>query len=289
MVTNYQDHESDLTEEILFQWHRMVLPRDHDTWGRKLKVGEWRTEGIEVVSGRLDKQRVHFEGPPAENVAQEMAQFFNWYNRTNPINLAADTPAILGPVRAAITHLWFVTIHPFDDGNGRIARALCDHALSQDARYPMLHSLSAAIDANRSEYYDRLEQVQSQKLMIDDWVSWFVGITCESVKITQSIVDFTLEKARFMKRHQAVLNERQTQVVLNLFANGADGDARSVNRNKYVNQAHCSPRTALRDLNDLVEKSVLVKLLGLGRNTRYGLNQKSGDFEESRPFKWLEV
>jgi len=120
----------------------------------------------------------------------------------------------------------------------------------------------------------------SQSLAIDDWVNWFVGITGESVKITQNIIDFTLEKARFMKRHQADLNERQLQVVLNLFANGADGDARSVNRNKYVNQAHCSPRTALRDLNDLVEKDVLVKLPGLGRNTRYGLNKAGDRFKE---------
>ena len=128
-----------------------------------------------------------------------LPRFFDWYNSTNPINLPADKTAMIGPVRAAITHLWFVTIHPFDDGNGRIARALCDHALSQDARYPMLHSLSAAIDASRREYYDQLEQIQSQALAIDDWVNWFVGITGESVKITQNIIDFTLEKARFIR------------------------------------------------------------------------------------------
>ncbi|PWQ95419.1 Fic family protein [Leucothrix pacifica] len=272
MVTNYRDYESDLTEAVLFQWHRMVLPKAYDTWGRPLKVGEWRTEGIEVVSGPPHKQKVHFEGPPAERVSEEMVRFFSWYNRTNPINLSADQIPMIGPVRAAIAHLWFVTIHPFDDGNGRIARALCDHALSQDARYPMLHSLSAAIDGRRNEYYEQLELVQSAEMDINSWLLWFVEVTCESVKITERIIDFTLKKASFMKRHQAVLNERQTQVVLGLFDNGADGDQKSVNRNKYVNQTNCAPRTALRDLTDLVDKGVLVKLPGLGRNTRYGLN-----------------
>jgi Fic family protein len=272
MVTNYRDHESDLTEEVLFRWHRMVLPKAHDTWGRVLKVGEWRTEGIEVVSGPPNKQRVHFEGPPAELMSEEMARFFDWYNRTNPINLAEGETSIIGPVRAAIAHLWFVTIHPFDDGNGRVARALCDHALSQDARYPMLHSLSTAIDAKRNEYYEQLERVQSQDMVIDEWVKWFVEVTCESVKITERVVDFTLKKASFIKQHQAVLNARQLQVVLALFDNGADGDPKSINRNKYVNQTRCAPRTALRDLSDLVEKGVLVKLTGLGRNTRYGLH-----------------
>lgn len=272
MVTNYQDFSSDLSAQKLFQWHRMVLTKDYDVWGRKLRIGAWRKEAIEVVSGSPTKPKVHFEGPPAERVAQEMERFFEWYNKSNPQLLEAGQTLLPGPVRAAIAHLWFVTIHPFDDGNGRIARAICDHALSQDARYPMLHSLSAAIDAKRQAYYDQLERVQSQPLQIDEWIRWFIGITIESVSITEKVIAFTLQKASFIAQHKAVLNERQLQVVLYLFANGAEGDARSINRNKYVNQTKCSPRTALRDLSEMLENKVLVKLPGLGRNTRYGLN-----------------
>ena len=275
LVTNYREFEADLSAQKLFQWHRMVLTKDYDTWGRKLRVGDWRLDGIGVVSGSLNKQKIHFEGPPAEGVDQDMARFFEWYNRTNPKSLSNDQALIPGPVRAAIAHLWFVTIHPFDDGNGRIARAICDHALSQDARYPMLHSLSAAIDAKRQEYYEQLERVQSQQLQVDDWINWFIEVTVDSVAITEKVIAFTLQKASFIAKHKASLNERQLQIILYLFANGAEGDARSVNRNKYVNQTHCSPRTALRDLNDLMENNVLLKLPGLGRNTRYGLNLKT--------------
>lgn len=271
MVNNFQQTDTRLDDETLFRWHRMLLPHAYDAWGHKLHIGAWRTTGIDVISGPLHKQKVHFSAPPANDIAAEMAQFFRWYETSNPRH---NSPANLlpGPIRAAITHLWFVTIHPFDDGNGRIARALADHALAQDARQPMLHSLSTAIEQNKRAYYDQLEQAQKGDLDISEWVSWFVDITIQSLTITQNTIGWTVQKADFLKRHQEVMNARQLAVVLDLFSNGAGGDPRSVNRNKYVKRVQCSPSTALRDLRDLVDKSVLVQLPGEGRNTRYGLN-----------------
>ena len=274
MVNNYRQTHQTLSTESLFQWHRMLLPTDYDTWGKKLRIGQWRIEGIEVVSGTLNKQKVHFEAPPAERIANEMDAFFQWYNRTNPLKLPSNETPLLGPIRAAITHLWFVTIHPFDDGNGRIARALSDHALAQDAQAPMLHSLSAAIKKNRHEYYAQLEAIQAGSMDITQWICWFIGITYQSVDITEKIIAFTVKKSTFIQGYKDTINQRQLTVLLDLFSNGAEGDIRSINRNKYVRKTHCSPRTALRDINDLVTKGALKPLPGLGRNSRYGLNLK---------------
>jgi len=226
---------------------------------------------MDVVSGPLNKQKIHFSAPPATSIDKEIGAFFQWYNQSNP-QLSSPEALIPGPIRAAITHLWFVTIHPFDDGNGRIARALADHALAQDTRQPVLHSLSTAIEQNKQGYYDQLEQAQKGDIDISEWIVWFVDITIQSLNITQRTIAWTVQKANFLKQHQAVMNKRQLAVVLDLFSNGVDGDPRSVNRNKYVKRAKCSPSTALRDLQDLVSKSVLVQLPGEGRNTRYGLN-----------------
>lgn len=271
MVQNFQQADTQLDDEALFRWHRMLLPRDYDAWGHKLNVGAWRTEGMDVVSGPVDKQKIHFSAPPADRVASEMEAFFHWYNLSNPQH-SSPKALIPGPIRAAITHLWFVTIHPFDDGNGRIARALADHALAQDTQQPMLHSLSTAIEKNKHAYYDQLEQAQKGDMDISEWIAWFADIIIQSLTITQNTIAWTVQKANFLKAHEAAMNERQLVVVLDLFSNGVDGDPRSVNRNKYVKRAKCSPSTALRDLQDLVSKSVLVQLPGEGRNTRYGLN-----------------
>ena len=271
MVHNFQQADPQLDEETLFRWHLMLLPNTYDAWGHKLIVGAWRTEGIDVISGPLHKQKTHFSAPSAASVAEEMAAFFQWYNQSNP-QLSSPEALIPGPIRAAITHLWFVTIHPFDGGNGRIARALTDHALAQDTHQPVLHSLSTAIEQNKQAYYDQLEQAQKGDLDISEWIAWFVDITVQSLNITQDTIAWTVQKANFLKTHQAVMNKRQLVVVLDLFSNGVGGDPRSVNRNKYVKRAKCSPSTALRDLQDLVTKSVLVQLPGEGRNTRYGLN-----------------
>ena len=171
----------------------------------------------------------------------------------------------------ATRQLWFVTIYPFDDGNRRIARSLADHALAQDAEQPLLHSLSTAIEKNKATYYDQLEQAQKGDLDISEWIAWFIDITFQALEITERTIAWRVQKADFLKQHQGSMSERQLEVVVDLFSNGVDGDARSVNRNKYVNRAGCSPSTALRDLQDLVNKGVLVQLPGEGRNTRYGL------------------
>lgn len=272
MVDSYKQTAELLDAELLFRWHRVLLPKEYDSWGRKLHIGQWRTEGMQVISGPPHKQKIHFEAPPASKVVNEMEMFLNWYNQTRSRDNQEDDDFLPGPVRAAIAHLWFVTIHPFDDGNGRIARALSEHALTQDAGQPMLHSLSTAIEKDKKSYYDKLEQSQRGTLDISEWITWFVDITRQSVSITERTISYTVQKARFLQKHHSQMNERQRSVVSDLFSNGVDGDARSVNRNKYVKLTHCSASTALRDLKDLVDKTILTQLPGLGRNTRYGLN-----------------
>ncbi len=209
VVTNYYNHHQDLSEETLFQWHRMILPRAYDTWGQALRVGQWHVGGIAVVSGPLHKQKIHFEAPPAEKVAREMKVFIEWFNRTNPLNNIEPKAFIPGPIRAATAHLWFVIIHPFDDGNGHMARAIADYALSQDIRYPMVHSLSAAIERHRDAYYQQLEEVQQQSMDVTQWVQWFIQMTAESVEITEKIIAFTVQKSNFIKQHRTSLNKRQ--------------------------------------------------------------------------------
>jgi len=256
-------HEA-LTEEKLFSWHRMIMKGS-----KGITVGDWRSheEPMLVVSGALGKEKIHFEAPPSSNVPKEMAGFFNWFNETGP----GGKKEIKQPVvRAAIAHLYFETIHPFEDGNGRIGRALSEKALSQYLKRPVLLSLSQAIEANKREYYDALQKAQRSN-EVTSWISYFLSMAMQAQEQAEKLIDFTLKKTRFFDRYTPLLNERQLKVVRRMLEEGPKRFEGGMNARKYTALTRTSKATATRDLQDLAEKQVFLSSGG-GRSTKYSLN-----------------
>lgn len=251
-----------ISAERLFGWHASLFPTGHSGVFR-ITVGEWRTGQrgpMQVVSGPIGREKVHFEAPAAERLDAEMGEFIEWFN--------ADAPT--DPVlRAAIAHLWFVTIHPFEDGNGRIARALTDMLLARaDATKDRFYSMSAAIERDRGEYYNRLERTLRGDLDITSWLTWFLNRLEAAIDNADSTLSGVLFKARLWARlSDHPVNERQRKV-LNRMLDGFKG---YMNTSKYAKIAKCSQDTALRDIKDLLARSVLVQNDGGGRSTSYRL------------------
>jgi Fic family protein len=230
----------------------------------KIAIGQWRddTDGpMQVVSGPVGRRKVHFQAPPADVLPVEVGRFFAWAN--------ADThePAL---IKAGLAHLWFVTLHPFDDGNGRIARAVGDLFLARaDGSPQRFYSLSAQIQRERKDYYDVLERTQKGTLDVTGWLSWFLGTLARAVASAQSTLDAVLLKARFWQRWAGTpLNERQAKL-LNRLLDGFEGKLTS---SKWAAIAKCSPDTALRDITQLLELGALKKSPGGGRSTSYELS-----------------
>jgi len=251
-----------LTAERLFGWHAALFPTGFSGISR-LRVGQWRDDvdgPMQVVSGPIGRRRIHFQAPPAARLPDEIAHFLAWAN--------ADTrePALL---KAGLAHLWFVTLHPFDDGNGRIARAVGDLFLARADRSPRrFYSLSAQIQRERKDYYDALERAQKGTLDVSDWLSWFLAALGRAIASAQSTLDATLAKSRFWQRLAGKpLNERQTKM-LNRLLDGFEGKLTS---SKWALIAKCSADTALRDITQLIELGVLAKAPGGGRSTGYEL------------------
>ncbi len=254
-----------LTEDKLFSWHRMIMKGN-----RRVTIGEWRhhEESMQVVSGALGKEKIHFEAPPTSQVPKEMAQFIQWFNETGP----GGKCEIKNPmVRSAIAHLYFETIHPFEDGNGRIGRAISEKALSQSLHQPVLLSLSRSIESNKKAYYDALQTAQ-QSNEITPWIIYFVDMTLEAQKQTEELINFTLKKTKFFDRFKDQFNERQLKVVRRMMDEGTKGFEGGMSTKKYMAVTYTSKATATRDLRDLVEKSIFVSVGGGGRSTRYELN-----------------
>ncbi|GJG95495.1 Fic family protein [Cupriavidus pauculus] len=254
--------EEPVSRERLFAWHAALFPTGYSGLSR-IDVARWRDDSagpMQVVSGPITRQRVHFEAPPAERLAMETARFVEW------VNGAATEPPL---IRAGLAHLWFVTLHPFDDGNGRIARAIGDLMLARaDGSPQRFYSLSAQIQRERVAYYDILERTQKDSMDVTPWLSWFLETLHRAVDQAQVTLDDVLAKARFWQ-HWAMqpLNARQVKV-LNRLLDGFDGKLTS---SKYAAIAKCSGDTALRDLTDLVEQGVLGRAAGGGRSTSYEL------------------
>ena len=251
-----------LNAERLMGWHAALFPTGFSGI-KRITVGSWRTgpEAMRVVSGRADRLTVHFEAPPSAAVPAEMAGFLAWWSSGEPGD------AIL---RAGLAHLWFVTIHPFDDGNGRTGRALADMALSSRSRQ-RLWSLSAQIQAERKQYYAELEAAQRGDGDITAWLSWFAGCVGRGIQRAEERLDGVLSKARFWQIHREVsLNPRQRKV-LNRMLDEVGGFVGGINTRKYVALTRVSPATAQRDLADLLDKGMLVKRPGGGRSTSYDL------------------
>jgi Fic family protein len=250
-----------LTAERLFDWHAALFPTGRSGM-YKITVADWRKDStgpMQVVSGAMGKEKVHFQAPDSKLLHKEMSRFIHWFNG-NSIDLV---------IKAAIAHLWFVTIHPFDDGNGRIARALTDMLLARsDKSNQRFYSMSAQIRIERKQYYQILEQTQKGNLDITDWIVWFLNCLINALKATDSVLNRVLFKAEFWQKHiDTPINIRQKQL-LNKLLDGIEGKLTS---SKWAKLAKCSKDTAIRDINDLIEKGILQKEAAGGRSTNYEL------------------
>ena len=270
MLDVLQNQHAPLTTPRLFQWHEWLFPSPkEDEWSSQtIIVGKLRgDEPMQVVSGRLDKQTVHFEAPPRDQLEQELDQFISWFNQSYQ---QSDLDPLL---RAAITHFWFVTLHPFDDGNGRITRALTDMALAQaDSQSVRLYAMSVAILENRKEYYQILEQSQSFDSAKDltPWLLWFFDSLDISLDNAMSAIDATLLKTQFWQRHHdSGLSEGQVKVLNRLLDDGEKEFVEGISASQYQKVAKVSKATATRHLADLLDKLCIEKLPGGGRSTRY--------------------
>jgi len=251
-----------LTKERLFDWHAALFPTGRSGMS-KITVADWRkntTGPMQVVSGAMGKEKVHFQAPDSSRVDNEMSLFLDWFNN----NIENDLV-----LKAAIAHLWFVTIHPLDDGNGRIARALTDMLLAQsDKSTQRFYSMSAQIRLERKQYYEILEKTQKGNLDITEWIKWFLNCLINSLKSTDIVLNRVLFKAEFWRKHSnTIINERQKKL-LNKILDGFEGKLTS---SKWAKIAKCSKDTAIRDINDLISKDILKKEEGGGRSTSYGL------------------
>lgn len=260
-----------LAEDRLYRWHAALFPTG--TSGlQRITVGGWRThtDPMQIVSGRLGREVVHYTAPPSAQVPQEMVAFLAWFEQTRP---GAAGPVLDGLVRAAIAHLWFESIHPFEDGNGRIGRAIVDLAMAQDANAPQrVLSLSRQILLHRRAYYAMLQQAQHGSCDVSEWVVWFAqmwGLACEHAS---NLVDNALAKSRFWASHtQVVLNPRQRKVVQRLLDDGDGGFLGGLNAEKYMKITSTSKATASRDLGALVQAQLLWTT-GQGKALRYYVN-----------------
>jgi Fic family protein len=251
-----------LTRERLFAWHSALFPTGRSLM-RKISIGDWRddtTGPMQVVSGRVGKEKVHFEAPPAARLPAEMKKFLNWFKKPG------DTDPLL---TAGLAHLWFVTVHPFDDGNGRIARAIADMALARaEGTEQRFYSMSAQIRRERNDYYRMLESTQKGDLDVTSWQEWFLGCLCRAIEASEQTLGSVLDKARFWERFaKEPLNARQIKV-LNWLLDGFEG---KLTTSKWAKLAKCSQDTAYRDVLDLVERGALKKDPGGGRSTSYSL------------------
>jgi len=267
MLDAIENRHADLTLERLLRWHRWLFP-EPPRIGPRVAVGALRDDEMEVVSWRgADRKQVHFIAPPPERLERELAQFVQWFNESRD-----DTT--MDPLeRAALAHLWFVTIHPFDDGNGRITRAITDLALAQaDDQSIRLYAMSEAILDNRKGYYGVLDNTQRGGLDITQWMTWFLDILGETLDRAQASIDRTINKARFWQHFSGTeLNAEQKKLLNRLLDGGGKGFEDGINAAKYQKLAKVSKATATRHLTDMVEKGCLEKLPGGGRSTRYHL------------------
>jgi len=251
-----------LTEDRLLGWHAALFPTGR-TGRTKIRVGAWRDDAggpMQVVSGPIGRERVHFSAPPAEGLAAEMGIFLDWFN---------GLPAIDPVLKAALAHLWFVTIHPFDDGNGRIARAIADLALARSEQSTQrFYSMATQIRAERRAYYTALERTQQGTLDVTRWMDWFLGCLHRAIEGAEGTLSAVLSKARFWRRHATTqLNGRQIKV-LNQLLDGFEGRLTS---SKWARIGKCSQDTAIRDIVALMEMHILTKGPAGGRSTSYAI------------------
>jgi len=262
MLDATSNYDNELNRERLFTWHNALFSSGY-SGTKKINVGKWRddlTGPLQVVSGPMGKERVNYQAPKAADIEKEMILFFDWFNQKQDIDLV---------LRAGIAHLWFVTIHPFEDGNGRIARAITDMILAQSDRQTYrFYSMSTQIRKERNAYYDLLEKTQKGSLEITKWLIWFLNCLLHAIETSDIIFSKVIFTHNFwLKNAPQIENDRQKKI-LNMLIEGFDGKLSTA---KWAKICHCSPDTALRDIQDLVNKQILRKLPGGGRSTGYDL------------------
>ncbi len=261
MIDATRNYAKPLSKTRLYDWHAALFPTGHSGMQR-IHVGKWRTKEsgpMQVVSGPIGREKVHYEAPAYDRLEKEMAAFIKWFNarpETDPV------------ISAALAHFWFVTIHPFDDGNGRIARALADMMLARsEGSSQRFYSMSSQIQRERTAYYDILEKSQKATLDITAWIAWFLGCLERAIQASDSTLESVLAKARFWEAHiDQSFNERQRTILNRLLDGGFEGKLTS---SKWAKLGKCSQDTALRDIMDLVERGVLTKDTAGGRSTGY--------------------
>lgn len=259
MLDATQNHQKPLTARRLFSWHAALFPTGYSGM-HKIEVGRYRTGEMQIVSGAMGKEKVHYEAVPAHRVKEEMNTFLKWFN---------DDTAIDPVIKAAIAHFWFIIIHPFDDGNGRMARAIADTLLARaDGTSERYYSMSSQLLLERKQYYAMLQQEQHSSGDITAWISWFLDCLYHALLATQSTMKGIMRKTAFWQMHEnTALNERQ-RVMLNKLFGPFDGKLTS---SKWGKMAKCSPDTALRDIKDLIDKGLLRQEKSGGRSTHYEL------------------
>ena len=263
MLDATQNYEKPLTKERLFNWHGALFPTGRKGM-LKIIVAAWRKDEIgpmQVVSGHLGKEKVYYQAPPAELVDNEISRFIKWFN---------SEPIIEPVIKSGLAHLWFVTIHPFDDGNGRIARAIADMQLARaDMTNQRFYSMSAHIERQKKAYYDILEKTKKGSMDITCWLQWFVECLIRALEATDETLAKVLSKAKFWEKHATtIINERQKLMINKLL----DNFSGKLNTSKWAKITKCSQDTALRDIQDLIQKEILIKETGGGRSTSYVLN-----------------
>ena len=247
-----------LTESKILEWHKLLMGNN-----KRINAGQWRkgAEPMQVISGSASDPRIHFEAPPSKNISKEMRRFIDWYNKNE-----ISSPII----KAAVAHLYFESIHPFEDGNGRIGRAIAEKALSQGFDHPIMFSISKSIEENRSAYYLALQNAQ-QNLEITKWIQWFASIIIFAQDDAEKTIQFTIKKVKFFDKYDKNFNERQRKVVNRILEEGLNGFKGGMNAKKYISITGTSKATATRDLQELAEMNVFV-IKGAGRATSYQIN-----------------
>ena len=268
MVDVRNHWNSPLDSALLGRWQSLVVAEQRTS---NIRRGAFRNDPslMRVVSGAGGRLQIHYEAPPATRMPDEMARFLDWYNASRP---SGDTAAALpGLIRAGIAHIWFEKIHPYDDGNGRVGRAIVDHALSQTLGYPTLACFSTAVERSKNSYYRELERIGRGNLNLDAWLGYFTESVRQAHGITQSAVSFVLGKARFYDAYLDQMNDRQKKMVARVFAEGINGFKGGMTTRKYCRLINCSRATAFRDLDDMLKRGMLVARPGAGRNVSYDL------------------
>jgi len=264
IVQLYRSFDEPLTDTMLFDWHRMLMNGRRDI----RNIGFYRShmEPMQIVSGAVYQPKVHFEAPPSADVSREMKRFVKWFNRTAP-----DGPSPLSALtRAGIAHLYFECIHPFEDGNGRVGRAIAEKALAQGLGHPPLTALAMTILAKRKAYYEALER-NNTETELTEWLRWFACVSIEAQRRTSALIEFLLDKTKLLDRLRGELNERQEKALLRVLREGPEGFTGGLSAGNYIRITGASAPTATRDLADMVEKRALVRS-GERRYARYRAN-----------------